>query len=177
MASLPCSQGGFGLHSAVEHAPAAYFSSLSQLAPLVSAILGRDLGTFPHLATTVHLLASAADKQHWKNATNIDIPHRYRLLSNIIDKAVYNLLVESAPDMRSKTLALTGAWLQAVPFKPLELHLQDREFRICLQYWLGIKVAGEPFQCPSCRGAADAWGNHQVGCGGNSDRIQRQPHP
>ena len=89
-ASLPYNLGGLGLRSAVEHAPAAYFSSLSQQAPLVSAILDRGPGTFQYLATSVHLLASAADKQHWKNATNIDIPHHQRLglLSNIIDKAV-----------------------------------------------------------------------------------------
>ncbi len=27
--------------------------------------------------------------------------------------------------------------------------------------------------CPICRGAADAYGDHQVGCGGNGDRIHR----
>ena len=64
-ASLPCNLGGLGLRSAVDHAPAAYFSSLSQQAPLISAILGRESGTFPYLATTVHLLASARGEMHY----------------------------------------------------------------------------------------------------------------
>ena len=113
----------------------------------------------------------------WENATNIDIRHHQCLLSNIIHKVVYNRLVESAPNMRSKSLALStslphaGTWLQAVPSKSLGLNLQDREFRICLQYWLGINLAGQPFQCPSCWGHADAWGDHQVGCGPQDSRI------
>ena len=30
-----------------------------------------------------------------------------------------------------------------------------------------------PFPCPECRGTADIMGDHQVGCGGNGDRISR----
>ena len=30
-----------------------------------------------------------------------------------------------------------------------------------------------PITCPVCHGAADVFGDHQVGCGGNGDRIYR----
>ena len=52
-------------------------------------------------------------------------------------------------------------------------HLQDKEFRLCLQYWLGLRMSEDGATCPVCQGAADAYGDHQVGCGGNGDRIHR----
>ncbi len=37
-------------------------------------------------------------------------------------------------------------------------------------YWLGVPLHNTQF---SCHCLADAFGDHQVGCGGNSDRISR----
>ena len=48
---------------------------------------------------------------------------------------------------------------------------QDHEFRCCLCYWLGVPLHNGQFACPECRGSADPFGDHQVGCGGNGDRI------
>ena len=42
-----------------------------------------------------------------------------------------------------------------------------------LQYWLGLQIADEGTPCPICRTAVDPHGDHQVGCGGNGDRIHR----
>ena len=50
---------------------------------------------------------------------------------------------------------------------------QDREFRSCLRYWLGVPLHSAPYSCPECRATADEFGDHQVGCGGNGDRISR----
>ena len=57
----------------------------------------------------------------------------------------------------------------------LQLHLHDREFRLCLCYWLGLRLQSRESGCPFCtRGlVADSFGDHQVGCGGNGDRIHR----
>ncbi len=60
-----------------------------------------------------------------------------------------------------------------IPSPTLGLHLQDREFRSCLCYWLGVPLHSDQFTCPECHGVADSFGDHQVGCGGNSDRISR----
>ena len=60
-----------------------------------------------------------------------------------------------------------------VPSASLGLHLQDREFQCCLRYWLGVPLHSNPFPCPECRGIADSFGDHQVGCGGIGHRISR----
>ena len=58
-----------------------------------------------------------------------------------------------------------------VPSASLGLHLQDRKFQCCLRYWLWVPLHSNLFPSPECRGTADSFGDHQVGCGGNGDRI------
>ncbi len=83
------------------------------------------------------------------------------------------------PPQRSRALALsTGLphahdWFNVIPSPSLGLHLQDSEFRSCLCYWLGVPLHNDQFTCPECRCVADTFGDHQVGCGGNGDRISR----
>ena len=60
-----------------------------------------------------------------------------------------------------------------IPSSALGLHLLDREFRPCLQYWLGVPIFPEGTRCPVCQALADPFGDHHVGCGGNGDRIYR----
>ena len=99
----------------------------------------------------------------------------------MIDEASYNSLLHLAPDTRSRALALStaiphaGDWLNVIPAPALGLHLHDREFRCCLDYWLGFEVFGGNSRCPACskEGIMDPFGDHQVGCGGNGDRIYR----
>ncbi len=62
-------------------------------------------------------------------------------------------------------------WRLAKCYSALGLHLFDWEFRLCLQYWLGLRMVEEGYKCPVCLADADAYGDHQVGCGGNGDRI------
>ena len=112
---------------------------------------------------------------------DVDVPLRQRPLSHKIDEASYNALVASAPDTRSRALALStaiphaGDWLNVVPSTALGLHLHDREFCLCLAYWLGLQIGAEELRCPvcTCEGVADPFGDHHVGCGGNGDRIHR----
>ena len=60
-----------------------------------------------------------------------------------------------------------------MPSAALGLRLQDREFCTCLPYWLGVPLHSGPYPCPECCATADEFGDHQVGCGGNGDRISR----
>ena len=60
-----------------------------------------------------------------------------------------------------------------VPSSLLGLHLQDRKFRCCLCYLMGVPLHNGQFACPECRGSANPFGDHQVGCGDNGDRISR----
>ncbi len=38
---------------------------------------------------------------------------------------------------------------------------------------IGVPLHNDQFTCPECHGVADSLGDHQVECGGNSDRISR----
>ena len=73
----------------------------------------------------------------------------------------------------SSALPHAGNWLNGIPSSTLGLHLQDQEFRYCLRYWLGVPLHSSPYSCPECHNTADPFGDHQVGCGCNGDRITR----
>ena len=177
--TLPSSRGGLNLRSASRHAPAAFLSSYAASLPLVERILGQHPGPSPHTTAAVSALANAAAMPEWLSLEDIDVPVRQRHLSLAIDEASHHLLQSSAPTIRSRALALStslphaGDWLNVVPSPSLGLRLQDREFRCSLRYWLGVPLHNCPYPCPECRGTADIFGDHQVGCGGNGDRISR----
>ena len=181
-ASLPSSLGGLSIRSARLHAPAAFISSLAQSGDLVDMIMGRMPAPSIHLADVVSDLATAAKMPDWVSVEDIDVPLRQHPLSRKIDEASYRSLLSSAPDTRSRALALSpsiphaGDWLNVVPSSALGLHLHDREFRLCVDYWLGLKMSDGESKCPLCVGerVADPFGDHQVGCGGNGDRCHRK---
>ena len=178
-ASLPSSLGGLNIRRASLHAPAAYISSLDQSKLLVARILGRVPEASSHQAPALLDLASAADRHDCRSIEDVDVPLRQRHLSHSIDEASYIHLITGAPDTRSKALALStaiphaGDWLNVIPSHALGLHLHDWEFRLCLQYWLGLQMVEEGARCSICQVVADPLGDHQVGCGGNGDRIHR----
>ena len=178
-ASLPSSLGGLNLRWATLHAPAAYVASLHQCSDLVTEILSRPPVLPVLLPRCVEALAVAAARPDWMSAQDIDIPLRQHSLSRAIDEASFNKLIASAPDTRSRALALSSAiphagdWLNVIPSSALGLHLLDREFRPCLQYWLGVPIFPEGTRCPVCQALADPFGDHHVGCWGNGDRIYR----
>ena len=109
----------------------------------------------------------------------MDVPLRQRHLSHSIDEASYIHLITRAPDTRSKALALStaiphaGDWLNVNSSHALGLHLHDWEFHLCLQYWLGLQMVEDDEEGVRCQVVADPLGDHQVGCGGNGDRIHR----
>ena len=45
-----------------------------------------------------------------------------------------------------------------IPSSTLGLHLHDKEFRLCLQYWLGLRMSEEGATCPICHWSADPTG-------------------
>ena len=110
---------------------------------------------------------------------DIDLPLRQLSLSQAIDNASHRLLVSSATSIRSRALALSsslphaGDWLNVIPSSSLGLHLQDQEFKCCHALLAGGPLHSNPYPCPECSATADPFGDHQVGCGGNGDRISR----
>ena len=178
-ATLPSSMGGLNLRSAPLHASAAFIAASSSSQSLVEGLLGYPASSSPHISPAVSALATAAAHPEWQHLEDIDIDLRQRALSHAIDEASFQHLLSSADSNRSRALVLSSAlphagdWLNVVPSPSLGLHLQDREYRCCLRYWLGVPLHSNPSPCPECRGVADVMGDHQVGCGGNGDRISR----
>ena len=179
-ASLPTSLGGLGLRRASFHAPAVYISSFQEAGPLISHILGHNPVTPPSFLPSVYALPCVAANPDWCLLEDINIPLRQHCLSHAIDKAQYAALLDLSPDPRSRALALSstithaGDWLSVVLSLALGLHLIDREFRLCLLYWLVLPMSEEGHRCSICNSEADTFGDHQVGCGGNGDRIHRR---
>ena len=177
--SLPSSLGGLNLRSASLHAPAAFLAACSSSQSLVEGLLGHPPSLSPHTSPAVSALATAAARPEWQCLDDIDVPLRQRVLSHSIDEASFQHLLSSAPSTRPRAVILSSAlphagdWLNVVPTPSLGLNLQDSEFRFCLRYWLRVPMHSNPFPCPECRGTADTMGDHQVGCGGNGDRIFR----
>ena len=178
-ASLPSSRGGINLRSAVLHAPAAFLSSVHCSNPMVERMIGPSHSLSPDADIAVSSLSAAALRPDWQCLDDVDVPLKQNTLSIAIDEAVYQHLLSTAPSIRARALALSsslphaGDWLNGIPSAVLGLHLQDKEFRCCLRYWLGMPLHSSPYSCPECLGTADPFGDHQVGCGGNGDRITR----
>ena len=149
--------------------------SMPQLPTLAlwTSLRSESLATFLVPLLTSTLLPMIWQKRRGEKTGPVDVPLRQRSLSKCIDQIVFGELCTSAPDTRSKALALSSAiphagdWLNVVPCHALGLHLHDWEFRLCLQYWLGLRMTEEETRCPICQAAADPFGYHQVGCRGN----------
>ena len=141
-ASLPSSLGGFNIRKASLHAPAAYISSFHQVQPLILGILDRSPMAPPHLPSAICALAQAAARPEWGSIQDIDVRVIQHCLSHAVDEAQYTGLLADAPDSLARVLPLSssiphaGDWLNVVPSTALGLHLQDREFHLCLVYWL-----------------------------------------
>ena len=178
-ATLPSSSGGLNIRQASLHAPAAYISSLCLCRDLITRILGQAPVPSQHMSASVFALAVAANRPDWSSLEDINVPCRARPLSSCIDEASLNLLLSSAPDLRSKALAHStalphaGDWLNVIPSATFGLHLQDWEFRLCLQYWLGLRMSEEGTCCSICQGPSDAFGDHKVGCGVSLRQISQ----
>ena len=109
----------------------------------------------------------------------MDFPIHQHHLSRAVDQASFNILTDTALDTQSKALGLsssvhhTGNWLKVVPSKALGVHIQDCDFRLCLQYWMGVQMCQEGSTCPVCQAVTDGFGNNQVECRGNGDLIHQ----
>ena len=131
------------------------------------------------LALSRLLQIDAAGRPDWSCLDEKDVPQRQGPLSHTVDEAAFNRLLNTSPSCsRFRALALSflphaGDWLNVIPSPALGLHLQDKEFRLCLCYWLGLRMFAERSICSICQGAADPYGDYHVGCGGNGDRFFR----
>ena len=75
------------------------------LLPLSRADLRHPPGPSSH---SVASLTVAADRPDWSNLDDIDVPLRQLSLSHAINEASHQHLLSSAPDTRSRALALSS---------------------------------------------------------------------
>ena len=93
------------------------------------------------------MLADAAKMDDWLFVDGIDVPLRQRALSCKINKACNDSLLATAPNTRSRALALSiaishaGDWLSVVPLRP----------------WASIFTARNPFSALSIDWASGFW--------------------
>ena len=152
--SLPSSLGSLNIRHATLYAPAAFIGSFQQSESIISDILGHPAKAPQHLPNAISALARAAARPEWVSIESVDVPLRCHSLSRSVNEACFSLLLERAPDVRSKALALSSAishardWLNVVPSSALGLHLLDCEFQLCLRYWLGLQIFEDGAQCP-----------------------------
>ena len=132
------------------------------------------------LSGSIAALADAADRPDWSCLEEIDVPQQQGPLSHAVDEAAFNHLLNTSPSCShcralalSSSLSHAGDWLNVIPSLALGLHIQDKEFRLCLYYWLGLRMFAEGSICSICQGTADPYGDHHVGCGGNGAWIFR----
>ena len=143
--SLPSSLGRLNIRSTPLHVPAAYVSSLVQSTPLIVWILGIVHDSFQCLASSVCALAEAVERPNCGSLEDIDIPLQQHPLSH--SEASFHHLLNSAPDSLDRVLVFSSAiphagdWLDVVPCSDLGLHFHDQEYRLCLDYWLGLRMS------------------------------------
>ena len=115
------------------------FGSLHQFCDSIKTTGGRNsrLGPYP-LETPANCPGGACHSCWEEYPSDKGTSH----LSHALDEAVHLELLDTDPDTRSKALAMSSAihhagdWLNVIPSSSFGLHLQDWEFRLCLQYWL-----------------------------------------
>ena len=146
---------------------------------LMTAMLDHPPSPSPLVNLALSTLASMTNRPEWTSTDNVDIPIHQRYLSRATDQADFDSLLGEAPDSCSKALALSssshhaGDWLQVIPSTSLGLHLADWEFRLCLKYWLCLKIVEDDTLCLVCGGTFDVNGDHYVTRRGNGDLIRK----
>ena len=177
-AALPIRLGGVGLRRACDHAAAIFLASVHSCSSLILDVSGQEVPV-SYVASAFPLFSRASGLPDVSSFDSFDFPVSQKALSRAIDQCNFDHLLEDSPDLRSRALLLStsiphaGDWLGVLPSSNLGLHFLDCEFRLCLQYWLGVPLAGDFSSCPICSRPADPSGDHALACGGNNDRVLR----
>lgn len=183
-ASLPVSLGGLGLRSASSHASAAFLSSIIGSEQIVDEILGN----FPFrnsVDAPLAIFRTAAGSLPPAVIANLSDPSgdfSQKRLSHLVDSNVQSTLIQefqSNQDHRavarllSLGLPMSGAFLNAIPSHIFGLSIIPENFRLILQYRLGLPVYVSSHSCPACGQDSDILGDHTITCASEFERIYR----
>ena len=183
-AQLPVSKGGLGLRASMDHAPAAYISSLLSSQDLKESILSKSREECPPRISSA-LIDQLAMKMGEDTSIisiqsvpqkiislKIDLHNLQLLENNITGLGVTRDIARLA----SLGLPHSGDWLNVVPSPALGLHLRPAEFIVSVKYRLGMDIFSRDGQCTACPLHSDARGDHAISCGYEGERISRHNH-
>ena len=190
-ASLPISNGGFGLRLAKSHGSAAYLSSLTASKLLVQEIRQSHQTDELEAELTPHQLPVAAALEDLNSLLGDPLSYEevcsisQQNLLALVDSESSRRLFEETVEVKERARLLqcveregAGSWLCALPSKALGLHLRRSEFVAAARYRLGLPVFSIEAECPMprCRIVSDRLGDHAISCGICGERIARHNH-
>ena len=181
---MPVSKSGLGLRAALDHAPAAYISSILSSQDLKQQILNMTEEECP--ATISNDLLGYLSSKMGEEATTISLMGVSQSeISLKIDLNNLQLLTNHITELgstrdiaRLASLGLphSGDFLNVVPSPALGLHLRPTEFIMSVKYRLGCDVFSTTGKCTACPHLSDAKGDHAISCGYEGERIARHNH-
>ena len=182
--TLPVSQGGLGLRAAVDHASAAYISSILAAHDLKEQILGLVGEDIPPVIAP-QLLESLESKTGSEESVACLRSTSQKELSLRIDlhnTELFRQQISESGNVRdmarfsSLGLPNAGAWLNVIPSPSLGLHLRPSEFTVSVKYRLGMDIFLCAGKCTACPHQSDKRGDHAISCGYEGERIARHDH-
>ena len=181
IASLGVANGGLGIRSAAEHAPAAYISSLGQTQALCTLVWPAfdeyDLDGGLLRSEVESSLSSAFLPSAGIYASSVS-PSQKSLSAKIEAKVCHHLLDTQVNDRhRVAHLSLNrlpgaGAWLFALP-DSLESHIPSPLFKVSILRRLRMPIWAQDTNCSLCGQVMDKWGDHALVCSCGGDRVVR----
>ena len=182
LASIGVAQGGLGARSALEHAPAAYISSLAQTQELCTRIwpgFGEyDLDGGLMRSDVESSLGASFFLPNAGICHSSGTPSQKSLSAKVDAKVCHHLLDPSSHDRhRVAHLSLlripgAGVWLFAIPVS-LESCIPAPLFRVSSRRRLRMPIWTQDTSCTLCGQAMDQWGDHALVCGCGGDRVTR----
>ena len=163
--------GGFGLRSLSHHSSAAFIASFCS-----SGFATADNHHLIHAVNTFNSLVSTSDAISPESA--IESPPSQRSLSHKLDSLTHSSLYDSASPankarLLSASASLATSWVSVLPSGEPGLHLDPREFRTAISWWLGLETttASCCLLCPEI--ALDPLGHHALSCRRGGDVVLR----
>jgi hypothetical protein len=183
--SLPVSLGGFGMPIAASVADAAFFASCFSSLHLQSQMIGVESLKMPFISR------SCLDNINQGLSTSLQVlPHSFSELRNfnklqhklahLIHLKTQTSLMASAKHprnlavLKSSALKGSGDFLQLLPSKFLNQHLESLDFQMLCRYRVGIPIYPQGTKtCQLCKGSCDGFGDHASYCSTGGGLIRR----
>ena len=175
IASLGVANGGIGARSALEHAPAAYISSLAQelCARIWPGFDEYDIdGGFMRSDMESTLTSCFVPNANIYGASCT--PSQKSLSAKIEARTCRHLLDQSSHERHRvahfslNCIPGAGAWLFALP-NSLESRIPAPLFRVGLRRRLRMPIWTQDTNCTLCGHVMDKWGDHTLVCGCGGD--------